>query len=464
VTTREVEDSADLEFTGERFMPEISGQIAFEHLHRYYFAGALVAGRAVLDVACGEGYGSDILARSAASVVGVDIAEEAVGHARVRYGSDNLSFVTASAAALPFADASFDVVVSFETIEHHDQHEAMMSEIRRVLRPSGLLVISSPNKLHYSVEPDYHNPYHVKELFREEFTTLVGRYFPHHRLFGQRVVHGSLLVSSEDAAGTQQAFGNMRLKNGELIQQADLAVPLYDLLVASDRDLPELRSSLFEVTVHGMDPAGFYGVHLPERVSVADNRIAQLDQELGKANETRGHLERLDAGLASVGGRLESLFAGMESQLAEVLTSHEAEQVLAADILRLGSELDSTLERISQLQERLEAAENRVQTDEELLAQANQEIGSLQERLEAAENRVQTGEELLAQANQGIGILQDRLEVAEARALADGELLVQARQTLDLREAQLRDLHNSTSWRATAWLRAISTWLPGGKR
>ena len=155
MTTHENGGSADLQFTGERFTPEISGQIAFEHLHRYYFAQSLIAGKAVLDVACGEGYGSDILSRSASSVVGVDIATQAVEHATERYGSDKLSFVAASAAHLPFDDAQFDAVVSFETIEHHDQHDEMMSEIRRVLKPGGLMIMSSPNKQHYSIEPGY---------------------------------------------------------------------------------------------------------------------------------------------------------------------------------------------------------------------------------------------------------------------------------------------------------------------
>ncbi|WP_153070309.1 class I SAM-dependent methyltransferase, partial [Escherichia coli] len=117
----------DLEFTGERFMPEVAGQIAFEHLHRYHFASRFCQGKRVLDVACGEGYGSRILSNAASSVVGVDISAEAVAHAQGKYARGSLEFVEASAASLPLPDDSFDVVVSFETIEHHDQHEEMLS-------------------------------------------------------------------------------------------------------------------------------------------------------------------------------------------------------------------------------------------------------------------------------------------------------------------------------------------------
>ena len=77
----------ELPFTGERFVPGTAGEIWYEHWHRYQFAGAFAAGRRVLDAACGEGYGSALLARSAASVVGVDIAADAVAHARARYSA-----------------------------------------------------------------------------------------------------------------------------------------------------------------------------------------------------------------------------------------------------------------------------------------------------------------------------------------------------------------------------------------
>ena len=77
---------ADITFTGERFVPGCAGEIAYEHWHRYAFARQFVAGKRVLDAACGEGYGSALLASVAASVVGVDIDAPAVAHAAERYG------------------------------------------------------------------------------------------------------------------------------------------------------------------------------------------------------------------------------------------------------------------------------------------------------------------------------------------------------------------------------------------
>lgn len=103
--------------------------------HRYLRPVTYANGKDVLDIACGEGYGSSMLADVAKSVIGVDIAEEAIAHASTQYAASNLAFRQGNAAEIPLEDASVDLVVSFETIEHHDRHEDMLREIKRVLRP-----------------------------------------------------------------------------------------------------------------------------------------------------------------------------------------------------------------------------------------------------------------------------------------------------------------------------------------
>lgn len=180
--------SDQLEFTGERFLPGASGEIWYEHWHRYHFAANLVRDAEVLDVACGAGYGSALLARYAKRVVGVDISSDTIGHARSTYATlSNVDFQQADCTALPFADASFDAVVSFETIEHIEGQEKFLDEVARVLRPDGLFVLSSPNRLEYSDRRNFANPYHVRELYREELTALLAPRFPHTRWFGQRM-------------------------------------------------------------------------------------------------------------------------------------------------------------------------------------------------------------------------------------------------------------------------------------
>ena len=179
-------NDAALRFTGERFVPELNGAIWAEHWHRYCAVAPLAAGRRVLDAACGEGYGSDYLATFAQQVTGVDVSDAAARHARERYRRSNLRFVAASVAALPMADASVDLVVSFETIEHLAQQAEMLAEFRRVLAPGGALVLSSPNKPVYSGSGAFHNEYHVKELTRSELEDLLRCDFPRQRWYRQR--------------------------------------------------------------------------------------------------------------------------------------------------------------------------------------------------------------------------------------------------------------------------------------
>src|SRR5205085_6573575 len=142
-----------MEFNGERYVPGVHGLIELEHVHRYLQASRIAPGKVILDIASGEGYGSAMLAAHALKVVGVDISAEAIEHAKGRYRRDNLEFRVGSCAAIPVDDASVDLVVSFETLEHHDQHDRMMEEVKRVLRPRGILLLSCPDKLHYTIEP-----------------------------------------------------------------------------------------------------------------------------------------------------------------------------------------------------------------------------------------------------------------------------------------------------------------------
>jgi ubiquinone/menaquinone biosynthesis C-methylase UbiE len=184
----------NMELTGERYVPSVGGQIKYEHLHRYALCLDFVAGKSVLDIASGEGYGSASLAKIASHVTGVDISTESIQHAREKYESyNNLDFLVGSCDAIPLSEKSVDIVVSFETIEHHDKHEEMMLEIKRVLRQDGILIVSSPNRLTYSDEPSYSNPYHVKELYYEDLVTLLSRHFSYVKIYGQKIASASFI-------------------------------------------------------------------------------------------------------------------------------------------------------------------------------------------------------------------------------------------------------------------------------
>ena len=122
-------------------VPGTRGEIWIEHWHRYHFAARAVAGKRVLDVACGEGYGTALLAQAAAEVTGVDLSAEAIEHASKAYaGARNARFVCAPCTRLPLADGSIDVAVSFETIEHIADQAPFLDELARVLAPGGHLL------------------------------------------------------------------------------------------------------------------------------------------------------------------------------------------------------------------------------------------------------------------------------------------------------------------------------------
>src|SRR2546425_4882985 len=142
------------------------GQLILDHYARYAFAGQLVPGRRVLDVACGTGYGSHLLRRAGASaVVGVDISEEAVGYARTHYADPGVEFLRGDAQAVSqLVTGPFGAVVSFETIEHITEPTRFVRECRALLADDGLLICSVPNDV--LLKPN--NPYHVHEFGREE--------------------------------------------------------------------------------------------------------------------------------------------------------------------------------------------------------------------------------------------------------------------------------------------------------
>jgi SAM-dependent methyltransferase len=156
-----------------------------EHAARYVFALPLVDGKTVLDIACGTGYGVGLLRTRAAFVAGVDIDPQAVGEARSEC-ADNAAVLLANGTGLPFEDAAFDIVTSFETLEHMHERTAFVAELRRVLRPGGRLVLSTPNAAYtMPLNGKPTNPYHIHEYTAHELQWELEKCFEIEQFVGQ---------------------------------------------------------------------------------------------------------------------------------------------------------------------------------------------------------------------------------------------------------------------------------------
>lgn len=176
-----------IEFTGERMAPGKTLRTFFlEHLERYYFALKFVKGKKILDMGCGEGYGPHLLSQRAKTVWAIDIDKTTVDKARQKYYRHNLKFSCVSAVKTGFQDNTFDVITAFEIFEHLKNPEELLSEAKRILKPKGSLIVSTPNKALQSPGSNKpRSPYHTREFYLEEFQEILKKYFPKIEIFAQ---------------------------------------------------------------------------------------------------------------------------------------------------------------------------------------------------------------------------------------------------------------------------------------
>ena len=177
-----------MKFTDERCIPGKSGNVAeAEHSARYEFARKYVKDRKVLDVGCGVGYGSALLASIAKEVIGIDISNEAIDYAKQNYLRENVRFHVGDATDLDFLkDEQFDVIASFEVIEHVPNYFQYLSEVQRLLKDDGIFIISTPNKKYHSPSSEKPlNPFHVTEFWLDDFKELLKKNFGNVKLYGQ---------------------------------------------------------------------------------------------------------------------------------------------------------------------------------------------------------------------------------------------------------------------------------------
>lgn len=195
------EPSADLPLTGERTVPGLAEENYWFRRHEvvYQRLAQRCAGRDVLEAGCGEGYGADLLADVATQVIGLDYDEQTVAHVRARY--PRIDMRHGNLAELPLPAGEVDVVVNFQVIEHLWDQAQFVTECHRVLRPGGVLLMSTPNRITFSPGRDTPlNPFHTRELNAAELTELlVDAGFTVEAMLG--VFHGPRLVELDEKHG-----------------------------------------------------------------------------------------------------------------------------------------------------------------------------------------------------------------------------------------------------------------------
>lgn len=411
-----------MKFTGERFVPTEQGKIRLEHYHRYALVLDAVCDKQVLDVACGEGYGSAMMASAASSVHGLDVSEEAVAHARVTYlHQSNLAFSVGSATDMPFGDAAFDVVVSFETIEHLLEQEKMLDEIRRVLRPNGILIISSPNRPVYSGESGEHNEFHVKELDFIEFDSLLRPRFGNIQYFGQRILMGSVIQSTSERHIHYKAWHD----NGVALLPGtcSLADPVYFLAVCGriGQMLPDLGASI--VHPEALDLVKHY-VGFAKWAKDVDKTIVERDRRVYQLSET---VENLEGELARVRTDFAAEKSNFEGRFAQYIFKIEA---------LLGRSQTDARHPILQADAIEKIYLEIVKRDAYALVQA-EKIAKLQYELDVRDQDVSSWKE---------------------ESFKRGEWALRLTRELHEKSEELTLVRRSTSWRITAPMREAKKW------
>ncbi len=247
-----------MEFTGERFIPELTDfNISYEHWHRYLYANSFIKNKRVLDIACGEGFGTYFLSKQAHTILGVDIDSEVIDYANQNYYNSNLKFLKGSATEIPVDTGSkFDVIISFETIEHITEVDQVkfLSEVKRLLKPDGIFIVSTPDKLYYSDIPNHQNQFHLKEFYRSEFESFLNKSFKHTAIVGQQI-HTVSYISEPYKSSNEILEFNLKLTDQGFLPSEEPKKDMYMIAICSDEEINRPKTSII------FDPNHDYSRH-----------------------------------------------------------------------------------------------------------------------------------------------------------------------------------------------------------
>ena len=370
-----------LEWTGERFLPwHEDAALAAEHLHRYAYASRIARGKRVLDIGCGEGYGSAILAAHAAFVIGVDLDAATVAHAHRKYSNANLDFLLASASELPFS-LRFDLAVCFEVLEHLEDQIGMVAEIRRVLTPEGVLIISTPDKRTYTDEMGFENPFHVHELYLEELEELLRGQFSQIQMLGQEFQCGSRIWPVDTNKTTEVTkFQVRRHQEGFVVDANKINRPVYYVaLAARDQALIPLPPNSLLI-----DADNYIGSRLKRIELELAERVEEIDCY---RQDIEWQKKQIDAD-NYIGSRLKRIELELAERVEEIDCYRQDIEWQKKQISNLETQLQSRDKALEWRSEQIRSRESQVLELEEKHDKAQRDLAERIRSLEQQSNQL----------------------------------------------------------------------------
>ena len=298
--------------------------LALEHYHRYLFASRFAQDKRILDLGCGEGYGSAFLAQRARSVTGVDADSATIEHARQKYGAiPNLSFQVGRCEAPLGCSDRFDMVVSFELLEHLDagEQESFLRNVGEHLAKDGLFVVSTPETTEYATICSGPNEFHKHEMTLPELRSFLEHHFEHLHLCAQRVLSASAMWQLDHQSRSPFRSHLRRNLLKELRPEEQLAPPLYLVAVCSHAPLPGNltdESNSFYLDVSSSDQAKEFprwAMQLEREIRESREAVRALQQQI---LDQRQQLEERAAWALSLDSRIKEQDEVIESLQGEL--------------------------------------------------------------------------------------------------------------------------------------------------
>ena len=412
-----------MKFTGERYIPDNFkfSEIAIEHMSRYLALVDVVKDKIVLDAASGEGYGSFLISKYAREVVGIDISAEAISFSNKNYKTENLKYIQSDIKEIPTGDNYFDIVVSFETIEHVDEEtqHLFLNEVKRVLKKDGILVISTPNKSVYNkFISGYHNEFHVKEFEVEEFKKFLEKYFSNFKHFDQNFQTLNVITNN-----MCEEFKYLKLDNSNLIESK------YIISLCSDFDIGQIDlNSITQSSINEYNEKIDRIFTLQDQIEEAGKHIKKMYKDIIERDsiifDDKETIEILNAEIERINKEIVSrddIINNLNKNVREVSTwakdlDKDKSKLLKDNtdyilkISQLSKELLDNIDTLEEYSQKVSQLEKNIKGFEKEIEDREEKIYQLEENINGFEKSIEDKEGKIYQLEKSIDCFEENME------------------------------------------------------